>query len=109
MDEILVLTTTDSRELAGKIAAALVESNAAACVNIVEGIRSVYRWKGEVCDENEWLLLIKSIASRQEAIRAMIRDLHSYEVPEMIVISLSGGDPDYLAWLARQVTLGADP
>jgi len=103
MEEILVLTTADSREIARKIATALVESSAAACVNIVEGIRSVYRWHGELCEENEWLLLIKSTQNCLEKIRSMIRELHTYEVPEVIALSLCGGDPDYLQWLADQV------
>ena len=104
MEEIVVLTTADSRELAKKIAVSLVESGAAACVNLMEGIRSIYRWQGELCEEDEFLLLIKSTKDCFETIRSMIRELHSYDVPEVVALSLSGGDPDYLRWLGEQVS-----
>jgi periplasmic divalent cation tolerance protein len=99
MDAIIVLTTTDSAELAQRIAAALVEAGEAACVNIIPGIRSIYRWEGKICDEGEFLLVIKSDAGKYEAVRRRIRGLHSYQVPEVIAISISAGDPAYLQWL----------
>ena len=99
MNELLVLSTTDSLDRAQAIAAALVEARLAACVNIVSGIRSVYRWEGKVCNEGEYLLLIKSSAEKFEAVRSRIRQLHSYEVPEIVAVPITAGDPDYLAWL----------
>jgi len=99
MSEILILSTTDTMELAQKIASALVQAREAACVNIIPGIRSVYIWEGKECDELEFLLLIKSSAEKFEAVRARIRQLHSYQVPEIIAVPISAGDPDYLAWL----------
>ena len=99
MNEILILSTTDSPDLAQKIAHALVEAREAACVNIVPGIRSIYRWQGRICDQGETLLLIKSSAERFEAVRATIRRLHSYEVPEIIAVPITSGDPDYIAWM----------
>jgi periplasmic divalent cation tolerance protein len=99
MTEILVLSTTDSLELAQKIASALVEAREAACVNIVPGIRSVYRWEGKMCEEAEVLLLIKSTAERFEAINARIRRLHTFQVPEVIVVPITAGDPSYLQWI----------
>lgn len=99
MNEILVFSTTDTPELAQKIASALVNSDEAACVNIVPGIRSVYRWEGKLCDEVECLLIIKSTSDRFEAIRARIRELHTYQLPEVIAIPISAGDPAYLEWL----------
>lgn len=104
MNAILVLTTTDSPELAHRIATALVEAREAACVSIVPGIRSIYRWEGKVCDEAELLLIIKSAAERYEDVRSRIRQLHSYQVPEVIALPITSGDPDYLRWLASQVT-----
>jgi len=101
MSAILILSTTDSLELAQKIASALVEAGEAACVNIVPGIRSIYRWEGKVCDEGEFLMLIKSSAERFDAIRGRIRQLHSYQVPEIIAVPISVGDPDYLRWLEQ--------
>jgi periplasmic divalent cation tolerance protein len=103
MSEILVLTTTDSLDLAARIASALVEQKEAACVNIVPGIRSIYRWEGKICDDAELLLLIKSSADRFEAVRSRIRQFHTYEVPEVISLPIVGGDQSYLRWLNEQV------
>jgi periplasmic divalent cation tolerance protein len=99
MDEIIVLSTTDTAELAQKIAFALIEANEAACVNVVPGIRSIYRWEGRICDEGEFLLIIKSSAERFDAIHSRIRLLHTYRVPEVIAIPVTAGDPDYLKWM----------
>jgi periplasmic divalent cation tolerance protein len=101
MTPILVLTTTESEELAQTIARALVESREAACVNIVPAIRSIYRWEGKVCDERELLLIIKSSEEQFEAIRARIRALHTYQVPEILSLPIRAGDPDYLRWLEQ--------
>lgn len=103
MQEILVFTTADSPDLAQKIALALVEGREAACVNILPGIRSVYRWERRVCDDAELLLIIKTTAGRFEAVRERIRQLHTYKVPEVIAVALTSGDPDYLRWLSAQV------
>ena len=102
MDAILVLTTAGTADLAQRIAASLVETGLAACVTIVPGIRSIYKWEGKVCDEGEWLLIVKSVRERFEAIRSHIRALHSYQLPEVIAVPISAGDPDYLRWLAEQ-------
>src|SRR5512135_2527093 len=99
MNETLILSTADSLELAQKLARALVMAGQAACVNIVPGIRSVYRWQGQVNEEGEWLLLIKTTADRFENVRTTIRRLHSYQVPEIIAVPVIMGDPDYLSWL----------
>jgi periplasmic divalent cation tolerance protein len=104
MNEILVLNTTDTLELAQQIASALVDSHEAACVNIIPGIRSVYRWEGKICDERECLLLIKSSAEKFEAVRATILHLHSYEVPEIIAVPITAGDSGYLSWLRSSIS-----
>jgi periplasmic divalent cation tolerance protein len=103
MNEILVLSTADSIESAHRIASALVEGREAACVNLVAGIRSVYRWGGKLCEEGEVLMLIKSTTDRFEDVRATIRRLHTYQVPEVIALPITDGDDDYLFWLAEQV------
>jgi periplasmic divalent cation tolerance protein len=103
MNEILILSTTDTMELAREIASTLVEAREAACVNIVSGIRSIYRWEGKVYSEGEYLLLIKSSAEKFTAVRSTIRRLHSYEVPEIIAVPITAGDPDYLVWLQSSV------
>jgi periplasmic divalent cation tolerance protein len=99
MSEILVLSTAETHEQAEQIATALVENGEVACVNIVPGVRSIYRWEGKVCNELEFLLLIKSRADKFEAIRARIKSLHSYAVPEIIALPISMGDAAYLNWL----------
>ena len=100
---IVVFCTTDTPELARSIAAALVEAREAACVNIIAGVVSVYRWQGEQCESPEWLMLIKSSADRFEAVRARIRSMHSYQVPEVIAVPMAAGDADYLRWMAEQL------
>jgi len=102
MDEILILTTVDTPELGRKIAFALVEGGLAACVNIVPQVRSVYRWEGEVHDEPELLLVIKTAGAQFETVRRRIREMHSYSVPEVIAVPIAAGDVDYLAWLHAQ-------
>ena len=103
MNEIIVLTTVDSVGLGRKIANALVVAGLAACVNILPGVRSVYRWQGKVCDEEELLLLIKTTAERFEDVRSQIRGLHTYQVPEIISLPVGAGDRDYISWLRDQV------
>jgi periplasmic divalent cation tolerance protein len=99
MNELVIMTTTDTLELARKIASGLVEANEAACVNIIPGIQSIYRWQGKVCNEGEFLLMIKSSEEKFEAVNARIHALHTYEVPEVIAVPLAAGDPRYLEWL----------
>ncbi len=104
MDAILVFTTTSTCELAQSLASSLVEAGDAACVSLVPGVRSIYRWEGKTCDEGEWLLIIKTAAAKFETVRSHIRRLHSYEVPEVIAIPVAAGDPDYLRWLGDQIS-----
>jgi periplasmic divalent cation tolerance protein len=103
MKAIIVLSTTDSLELGEKIAMALLEEREAACVNIIPGIHSIYRWEGKVCNEKEYLLIIKCSADSFEAVRSRIRLLHTYQVPEIIAIPVVAGDPAYLSWLHTSV------
>lgn len=103
MSEILVLSTTDTHELARTIASALVEAREAACVNIVPNLQSVYRWEGKVRQDGEFLLMIKSTSKKLDSIKARIRSLHTYELPELIAIPIADGDPAYLAWIRSSV------
>jgi periplasmic divalent cation tolerance protein len=102
-DKVLVLTTAGSDTEARKIAQTLVERRLAACVNIVPHIQSVYRWEGKVEKAAEYLLLIKTAKAREEQVRAAIRELHSYELPECISIPIESGGADYLQWLSDSV------
>ena len=99
MGEILILSTVNSMELAGRIARSVVEENLAACVNIVPAVRSIYRWEGNICDDAELLLLIKTVDSNFERVRKRIRSLHEYATPEIIALTITAGDTDYLNWL----------
>lgn len=103
-DVRIVLTTVSSREEAESIAEALVEQRLAACVNLVPGLRSIYRWQGEVETAEEVLLLIKTTAERLERTEAHLRRLHSYEVPEFLVLSAEAGNQSYVDWLTRSVS-----
>jgi len=102
-DKRIVLTTAGSEEEARKIAKHLVEHRLAACVNIVPQVESIYRWQGKVESSREWLLVVKSTAAKFAAVRDAIRELHSYDLPECIAISIEEGSPQYLQWLAESV------
>jgi periplasmic divalent cation tolerance protein len=91
---------------AARIADALVAERLAACVNMLPGVRSVYRWKGAVERADEVLLLIKSTHERLAALSARIVALHPYELPEVLAVDAAGGLPGYLDWLAAQTTPG---
>jgi periplasmic divalent cation tolerance protein len=99
MDAIVVVTTVGEEEQAFTIARELVARRLAACVNVLPGIRSVYRWQGKICRDGEYLLLVKTLAGEYDAVAAAIRELHSYEVPEILAFPASRGDDRFLAWL----------
>jgi periplasmic divalent cation tolerance protein len=99
-DKRIILSTAGSEDEARKIARHLVEHRLAACVNIVPRIESVYRWQGKVESSQEWLLLIKTSAEKIPAVRDAIRELHSYELPECVAVSIDDGSTEYLEWLA---------
>jgi periplasmic divalent cation tolerance protein len=100
MSEISVLfVTVGSEEEASRIGRALVEEKLVACVNMLPRIRSIYWWKGEVCDSEEYLLIMKSRSSLFAALQSRIRELHSYEVPEIIAFPIARGLPEYLDWV----------
>jgi periplasmic divalent cation tolerance protein len=102
-----VLTTVGTEEQANRIAQELVARRLAACVSIVPGVRSVYRWQGEVVSDGEFLLIAKTREGDFEAVRAAIRELHSYDVPEILALPVGQGDPDYLDWIAESTDRGA--
>ena len=96
---VVILTTCASEEEAVKIAKALVADCLAACIHIVSPVRSIYRWEGKVCDEKEWLLIIKTGRERFEELESKIKSLHSYSVPEIICLPVLEGSLAYLEWL----------
>lgn len=99
MSETVTLTTCPNRRQAERIAGALVREKLAACVNIVPGVASVYRWKGKIEEAREVLLVIKSRAALSSRLAQRIRALHSYSVPEVVTLPIASGNPDYLRWI----------
>jgi len=96
---VVALSTVGSAEEADRLARALVERRLAACVNVVPGVVSHYRWQGELQRDEERLLVIKTRAERIEALRDALRELHPYELPELVAFEISAGSPEYLKWL----------
>jgi periplasmic divalent cation tolerance protein len=102
-DKIVVLSTAGSEDEARAIARGLVESRLAACVNVVPGLRSVYRWKEELREDSEWLLVIKSRRDLFAALEEKLGRMHSYEVPEVVALAVVDGSSGYLAWVDREL------
>lgn len=102
MRALLVITNAPDRAVAEKIARHLVEARLAACVNILAGCESVYRWQGAVESASEVPLLIETQESRFEAVQEAIRKLHPYELPEVVAVTIDRGLPQYLQWLAAE-------
>ncbi len=102
-DKRIVLTTASSREEAAKLAQALVERRAAACVNITGPVESVYWWQSKIERAQEYLLVIKTTASAAEQVNEIIRELHSYELPECVVVPIESGSEEYLEWIGDNV------
>jgi periplasmic divalent cation tolerance protein len=98
----VVLVTASSRQEAEAIAQNLVESQLAACVNLMP-VHSIYTWQGKVNLEEEWQLTIKTDLAQFPALEAKIRELHSYEVPEIIALPILAGSPRYLQWISDNV------
>jgi periplasmic divalent cation tolerance protein len=95
----VILITAGNEDEAARIARDLVESHLAACVNIVNPVRSIYRWEGKVCDEQEILLIAKTHVARLAPLLDRVSKLHSYEVPEVIAIPIESGNRAYLKWV----------
>ncbi|WP_337926341.1 divalent-cation tolerance protein CutA [Luteimonas saliphila] len=108
MTAVACFCTCPDTGTAGRIADALVAERLAACVNILPGITSVYRWQDAVERADEVLLVAKTMRARLEALTACVVALHPYELPEVIAVDIAGGLPGYLDWLAAETRPGAD-
>jgi periplasmic divalent cation tolerance protein len=102
----LILTTCPDQQVAESIAQHLIEEQLAACVNILGGVLSLYRWQGALCRDQECLLLIKTASERQAELLARLRALHPYEVPEILCLPVDQGHPPYLEWV-KQCTMSS--
>ena len=96
---IVVLVTTSTEGEAAQIARALVESRLAGCVNIIQGVRSIYRWQGKVEDEAEVLMIVKTRRGLFDELTMRVKELHSFTVPEIISLPITEGSGEYLEWL----------
>lgn len=98
-DVRVVLVTAPDEDTAARIATSLLDERLVACVNVVGGVRSLYRWKSGVCDEAEALMIMKTSASRADALSERIIELHPYEVAEVLLLPVTGGAEAYLSWV----------
>ena len=108
MHAIVVVTTVGTEEQAYTIAREIVARRQAACVNIVPGIRSIYRWKGKICKDGELLLIVKTLEGELEGVTETIRELHSYELPEILSFHVTKGEANFLDWIRSSVDKQAD-
>jgi periplasmic divalent cation tolerance protein len=99
---IVVLVTVQKEEEAAEIAREIVGGKLAACVNIVGGVRSIYRWKGKTEDEGEVLMVVKTRGALFPDLMKRIKELHRYSVPEIIALPIVEGSEDYLGWLKEE-------
>ncbi|RMH37146.1 MAG: divalent-cation tolerance protein CutA [Nitrospirae bacterium] len=99
MSEIVVLVTAGSEDEARKLARSVVEKEIAACVTIIPHVRSLFRWGGQIAEEQECLLLVKTIDEAFESLERAIKSVHSYQVPEIIALPIQYGSREYLTWL----------
>ena len=101
---IQLSTTTEKKEDANRIAREVVEKRLAACAQVIGPISSTYWWEGKIEETEEWLCIMKSRKDLYDRLEKAIRDIHPYEVPEIVAVPLAGGSRDYLAWLSNEVT-----
>jgi periplasmic divalent cation tolerance protein len=101
-NELIVLVTVPDGDRADQLADTLVGERLAACVNIVGPIRSVYRWQGEVCRDDELLLVVKTTRERYAALEALVLELHPYQTPEVIAVPIEAGAAAYRAWIRAE-------
>ena len=106
VNAIVVLVTAPSEDMGKQIAGALLKKKLAACVNIIAPINSLYVWRGETCDDEEVLLIVKSRAELfEDKIIPAVKAIHPYDVPEIIALPVLLGDQDYLDWIETETTL----
>ena len=108
MTAIVMVTTVGDEEQGNLIARELVLRRHAACVNMVSGVKSFYRWQGKICRDSEYLLVIKTLEAEFDAVTATIQELHAYELPEILAFDIARGEPRFLEWIAGSLDKDAD-
>lgn len=103
-DYAIVFVTTADEEEGRLISDVLLERRMASCVNIVDGVNSLYRWNGKINETEECLLLIKTKKALLDEVVSLIKEIHSYEVPEIIALPVIGGSEDYFNWIDQEVS-----
>ncbi|MFC4994355.1 divalent-cation tolerance protein CutA [Rubritalea tangerina] len=103
MEVILVYINFPSRDVARHIGTALIEKQLAACVNLINGVESIYQWKGEICDEVEVMMVAKTTVSRYQQLEDYVKEVHPYDTPEIIGQQLAHGSEGYLNWVQDQM------
>ena len=106
---MVVVTSVGTEEQALDVAHALVRAKRAACVNIIPGIHSIYRWKGRICDDGEMLLLIKTRASNFESVRETIHKVNTYELPEVLAYKVDWASPGFAQWIEKMTASPKKP
>ena len=102
MTAIFAYITTPNREEALRIGRALVEGRLAACINVLDGMQSIYRWEGRVEETHECVLLVKTRKEQSDQVIRKVKEMHSYSCPCVVFWPLTGGNPDYLSWIEKE-------
>ncbi len=102
MAAVLVYMTAGDRAEAVRIGRVLVEERLAACANVLNGMTSIYRWQGEVCEDGEAVLIAKTTEAQADALTERVKALHSYDCPCVVTLPVAGGNPAFLEWIAEQ-------
>ncbi len=100
---VVIFITTANAEEAQRISKALLEQKKAACVNIVSGVNSLFWWQGKLDSAQENLLIVKTKASLLNELTRLVKEIHSYDTPEIIALPIVGGNQDYIEWVAKEV------
>ena len=104
MNPVIFFTTVENKKKAQSIGNHLVKNRLAACVNIISNIESIYHWKDKLHQDSEFLLMIKSDASKKENIQKIFDDYHPYDLPELIMITINDGSAEYLEWMDQNLS-----
>jgi len=108
-DTVRVETTVDTKDGAERVARAVIEHQVAACAQVSGPITSFFRWEGQVQNDEEWMVVIKTTADRLDALTARVLEAHPYDVPEIVAVPVIGGNPDYLDWVREETRAGGTP